>query len=73
MKRCDVQLDSSNTQIVGDIQLHKMTDFSKHQPLPQPPPSPPPSSVPPTVFSQLSTTITDEKGNLKKKQNEFKC
>ena len=68
MKRCDVQLDSSNTQIVGDIQLHKMTDFSKHQPLPQPPPSPPPpSSVPPTVFSQLSTTITDEKGNLKKK------
>ncbi|CAF1562578.1 unnamed protein product [Adineta ricciae] len=57
MKRCDVQLDSSNTQIVGDIQLYKMTDFSKHQPLPQPPPSPPP----PTMSSQLSTTITDEK------------
>ncbi|UJR37962.1 hypothetical protein I4U23_030646 [Adineta vaga] len=58
MKRYDLQLDSSNIQINGDLQLHKMTDFSKHRPLPQPPPSPPPPP-PPTITLQSSTTISD--------------
>jgi len=44
MKEFDLQLDSSHVEITGDLQLHKMTDFSKHHPLPHPPPSPPPQS-----------------------------
>jgi hypothetical protein len=42
MKQFHLQLDSSNVEITGELQLHKMTDFSKHQSLPHPPPSPPP-------------------------------
>lgn len=42
MKQVDLQVDSSNSEITGDLQLNKMTDFSKHQRLPHPPPSPPP-------------------------------
>jgi hypothetical protein len=50
LKQLDLQLDSSNVEITGDLQLNKMTDFSKHQPLPHPPPSPPP---PPQSFSSI--------------------
>ncbi|CAF4264640.1 unnamed protein product [Rotaria socialis] len=48
MKNIDFQLDSSNIQITGELQLNKMTDFSKHQPLrhPSPSPSPSPQSLP---------------------------
>jgi hypothetical protein len=44
MQQFDLQLDSSNVEITGELQLNKMTDFSKHQPLPHPPSSPPPPS-----------------------------
>ncbi|CAF2846509.1 unnamed protein product [Rotaria sp. Silwood2] len=47
MKKFDSQLDTSNVQITGELQLNKTTDFSKHQPLPHPQPSPPPQSAPP--------------------------
>ncbi|CAF2641900.1 unnamed protein product [Rotaria sp. Silwood2] len=47
MKKFDSQLDTSNVQITGELQLNKTTDFSKHQPLPRPQPSPPPQSAPP--------------------------
>ncbi|CAF1083136.1 unnamed protein product [Rotaria sp. Silwood1] len=49
MKKFDSQLDTSNVQITGELQLNKTTDFSKHQPLPHPSPSPPPQSVVPPV------------------------
>jgi len=58
MKQFDLQLDSSNVEIIGDLQLNKMTDFSKHQPLPYPPPSPPSrslSSIPET--GHISTSV----------------
>lgn len=55
MKQFDLQLDSSNVQITGDLQLHKMTDFSKHQPLPHPVSAPP----------QQSSTLIPDKGNRK--------
>ena len=61
MKQIDLQLDSSNVEITGELQLNKMTDFSKHQPLPHPPPSPPP-----TPQSLLAVT---GKGNPKEKLN----
>jgi len=52
MKQYDLQLDSSNVELTGDLQLNKTTDFNKHQPLPHPPPSPPP--VPPLFQSSFS-------------------
>ena len=46
MKQYDLKLDSSHAELTGGLQLNKITDFSKHQPIPQPPPSPPPPQQP---------------------------
>ncbi|CAF3704697.1 unnamed protein product [Rotaria socialis] len=54
MKNIDFQLDSSKIQITGELQLNKMTDFSKHQPLRHPSPSP---SAPPQSLPSLFETI----------------
>lgn len=53
MKQSQTQLDSSEVALIGDLQLNKTTDFSKHQPLPHPPPSPPPVPIP-TLQSSFS-------------------
>jgi hypothetical protein len=62
MKQLDLQFDSSNVEITGELQLNKMTDFSKHQPLPHPPPSPPPRVTP----------VIPDKSNSKKNLNSSK-
>ncbi|CAF0753494.1 unnamed protein product [Adineta steineri] len=54
MKQLDIQFDPSNIDITGELQLHKMTDFSKHQPLPQPPRSPPPLQSIPSMPDKTS-------------------
>ncbi len=63
MKEFDLQFDSSNVEITGDLQLNKMTDFSKQQPLPHPPSSPPPlqslSSIPEKGNISTSAPIFD--------------
>jgi hypothetical protein len=62
MKQFDLQLDSSNVEIIGDLQLNKTTDFSKHQPLPHPPPSPTPpqsSSIPDKDHNSTSNFTPD--------------
>ncbi|CAF0756541.1 unnamed protein product [Rotaria sordida] len=65
MRKFDSQLDSSNVQINGELQLNKTTDFSKHQPLPHPPPSPPPpqslASIPDIISKSPSPSPVEYK------------
>jgi len=53
IQQWQLELDSTDVDINGDIQLHKLTDFNKHQSLPKPPPSPPPP--PPSSSFQSSS------------------
>lgn len=65
-KLWNIQLDCSTVEILGDLQLNKLTDSSRYQPLPQAPPSPPPSmSTSPTTngfhdFHRYPSSLIDE-------------
>ena len=53
IQQWQLELDLTDVDINGDKQLHKLTDFDKHQSLPKPPPSPPP--LPPSSSFQSSS------------------